>query len=417
MNRNRAIPKLFFPLGLFVGMLMALLLSLSIVIINLNPPADDIKLLFLFMFGSGSFSVVAVYVLYRIGLLERFTSLRWALLVSIVLLVVLIVLNVWLTAQLMYISEHDFILTIALLIFAGVVSAVCVFFIANVWIERIAILGAAARRLQSGDLKSRLDVRGNDELAQLARAFNTMVDGLQALEAQKRDLEQTRRDLVAWVSHDLRTPLASIRAMHESILDGVVSDPGTINRYIHAIQGELYHLSKMIDDLFELAQLDAGSFRLRHESASLRDLISDTLGGMGAAAVRMGIQLQGEVEPGLDMVVMAPDKIQRVLHNLCDNALRYTPAGGRVSLTARRVPGAVEVSVHNSGSVIPAADIPFVFESFYRGDPSRVSSGATRGTGLGLAIVRAFVEAHGGRISVTSTAETGTQFIFTLPHP
>jgi signal transduction histidine kinase len=402
-------------LGLIAGMLLALLSSLVIVVINLNPPANDIQLLFAFMLVSGSTSILSVYLLYRFGVFERFNSLRWTLLANIVLLIALNFLNVWLTAQLMFISAHDFILTIALLIFAGAVSAICVFFIANVWIERIYLLGHAAQRLQSGDLKGNLPVRGNDELAQLTVAFNQMVEGLQTLDTQKRQLEQTRRDLVAWVSHDLRTPLATIRAMNESILDGVVSDTQTVTRYIQNIQGELFHLSKMIDDLFELAQMDAGSFTLNREPASLRDLISDTLGSMQAKADRLGVRLDGELAPGIDIVNVAPEKVQRVLYNLLENALRHTPAGGSVSIRAGRTADSVEVNVHNTGSVIPTDELPRVFESFYRGEPSRAQSAGSRGTGLGLAIVRGFVEAHGGQTRVSSSPAEGTTFSFTLP--
>ncbi len=396
-------------------MLSALALSLGIVVVNLNPPRSDIQLLLIFMLGSGSVSVGSVFLLSKLGLLERFNSLRWTLLANIVLLVVLIILNVWLTAQLMFISEHDFILTMALLIFAGVVSAICVFFVANVWIERIYTLGGAAQRLQTGDLQARLPVRGNDELAQLTVAFNRMIDGLQSIEVQKQQLEQTWRDLVAWVSHDLRTPLANIRAMNESILDGVVSDPQTVNRYISTIQSELFHLSKMIDDLFELAQLDAGNFVLHCEPASLRDLISDALGGMTATAQQQGVRLDGTVETGIDLVQVAPDKVQRILHNLLDNALQHTPSGGAVFIRATRIDQTIAVSVTNTGSMIPAADLPYVFESFFRSEPSRAQQRGRRGTGLGLAIVRGFVEAHGGRVYVESSPSVGTTFRFTIP--
>jgi signal transduction histidine kinase len=417
LNRRKAIPSLFYPLGLFAGMLGALGISLAIVILNLNPPESDVQLLFVFMLGSGSISVGSVYIFNRLGVFERFTSLRWAMLANIVLLVLIIFLNVWLTAQLMFISQHDFILTLALLIFAGVVSTICIFFVSNAWIGRIHRLGEAARRMQSGDLSGSLPVHGNDELAQLTTAFNQMVSGLQAVETQKRHLEQTRRDLVAWVSHDLRTPLAGIRAMNESILDGVVADEETRNRYIQTIQTELFHLNKMIDDLFELAQLDAGSFALTLVDASLHDLISDTIGAMTAKASQTGIHLKGQLDPGLDMVRVAPDKIQRVLYNLLDNALDHTPRGGTVSIQAQREGKWVTVRVHNTGSTIPTHDLPYVFESFYRGEPSRTQHAGKRGTGLGLAIVRGFVEAHGGTVNVVSAPEQGTTFSFTLPHP
>lgn len=415
MNRKVLSPDAFLLLLLFGGTLSAILLSLGIVATNLNPPESDIQLLFWFMFASGTGSIIGVYMLYRLGVFERFNSLRWTLLANIVLLCVLIFINVWLTAHLMYISPHDFVLTLALLVFGGIVGAMCVFFIAGVWIKRITILGQAARDLAAGNLKTHLTVRGNDELAQLTRSFNQMIDGLQAIEAQKHQLEQTRRDLVMWVSHDLRTPLATIRAMNESILDGMVTDKDTIARYIRSMQGELFHLSKMIDDLFALAQMDNGVFRVQRERASLRDLISDTLGGMSAKAAQLGITLKGEVEHGIDVLPIAADKIQRVLNNLIENALRHTLTGGYISIGVRRVESWVEVAVNNTGSLISADDLPHVFDSFYRAEPSRAQNDGYRGTGLGLAIVRGFVEAHGGAITVESHESKGTTFRFTLP--
>ncbi|MBK8033600.1 MAG: HAMP domain-containing histidine kinase [Chloroflexi bacterium] len=409
--------NLLYPLVLLVGMLSALAISLEIVVVNLNPPQSDIQLLLLFMLGSGSVSVASVFLLTKFGLLEQFNSMRWTLLANIILLVTLIILNVWLTAQLMFISEHDFVLTMALLIFAGAISAISVFFIASTWINRIYQLGNAAKLLQSGDLRAKLPVRGRDELAQLTNSFNHMIDGLQAIELQKQELEQTRRDLVAWVSHDLRAPLANIRAMNEAILDGVVSDPQTVHRYIGTVQKELFHLSKMIDDLFDLAQLDAGDFVLHCQPTSLRDMISDALGSMNAKAEGRSVRLDGSLETGIDLVKIAPEKIQRVLHNLLTNALEHTPNGGAISIRARRIPDAVEVSVHNTGSFIPTADLPYVFESFFRSEPSRAQYGGRRGTGLGLAIVRGFVEAHGGQVYVESSREAGTTFRFTIPSP
>jgi len=415
LNRKGLSSDVLPILILFGGTLIAILLSLGIVISNLNPPQGDIYLLFWFMFISGTSSIGGVYILYRLHVFERFNSLRWTLLANIVLLCVLIFVNVWLTAHLMYISPHDFILTLALVVFGGIVGASCVFFIAGVWINRIAALGQAARDLAAGTLKSRMPVYGNDELAQLTLSFNLMIDGLAAVEAQKRQLEQTRRDLMMWVSHDLRTPLATIRAMNESILDGMVSDPETTAAYIRRMQGELFHLSKMIDDLFALAQMDNGVFTVQREVASLRDLISDTLGGMSAKAKQLHIQLEGGVEAGIDLLPMAADKIQRVLNNLIENAFRHTPAGGRITIQARHTTREAVIEVHNTGSVIAPEDLPHVFESFYRVEPSRAQRDGARGTGLGLAIVRGFVEAHGGKISVRSHQDHGTTFYFTLP--
>lgn len=408
--------RVFGPLLLLVmSMFGALAVSLMIIIANLQPPQNDVMLLFFFMSLSGSASVILVYILYRTGLLASFSSVRWTLLASILLLALLIILNVSLTAQLMFISVHDLTLTIALLIFASIVSIISVYLISNAWIERIAMLERTAEQVAQGDFTARLPMQGQDELARFAVIFNRMITSLATLEQERHQVEQTRRDLIAWVSHDLRTPLASVRAMNDAMLDGIVSDSETMMRYTETIQRELTHLSTMIDDLFALTQMDAGNFKLIRETISLRDLISDTLISMRARAEHDGIILEGVVEPEVDIIDVAPDKIQRVIYNLIDNALRHTASGQRVLLEARRQHESITVSVWNA-AVIPAKDIPHLFTSFFRGEQSRTQwKSGQRSTGLGLAIVRGFVEAHGGHIDVTSTPQDGTKFTFTLP--
>ncbi len=408
--------KRFPLLSILFGMSVAIAIAVLLVVVQLQPPASDVRLLVLFMSSSGVLTVLLAYLLYRQGLIRWFPSLRWSLLTTVIITVVLIFLNVWVTAQLMFISQHDLVLTIALLVFAGLTAFIFGLFIAMTITDRIHDLSHAAGQLAQGKLDTRLAVRGSDELAQLATTFNWMADNLEKVDQQQRLIEQTRRALVAGVSHDLRTPLTSIRVMIEAIADGVVSDPDTITRYVRTSLTELQHLSRLIDDLFELAKLDAGQTDAQFDMTSLTDLISDVLSSMTAQAVRRGVRLRGSVEHGIDPVYMAPDKIQRVLYNLLDNALRYTPPKGEVSISARRDGGTVCVAVHNSGSTIDPAYMPHIFDSFYRVENSRArADDGHRGTGLGLAIARGFVEAHHGSIWVESTPDHGTTFTFTIP--
>jgi signal transduction histidine kinase len=398
------------------GMIAALGLAILFVVVQLHPPAADLRLLVLFMSGSGGLTVLIAYLLYRMGLIRWLPSLRWSLLSIVLITIVLITLNVWVTAQLMFISQHDLVLTVALLAFAGMTALVFGLFVVSTITDRIQALARAAEHLAQGRFETRLDVAGSDELADLIQTFNWMAENLQKVEDQKTLVEQTRRDLIAWVSHDLRTPLTSIRVMFEALADEVVTDPDTVSRYIHSSLTEVQHLSRLIDDLFEMAKLDAGRLDTDIDRASLKDLISDVLSSMSAQADRRQVKLCGSVSEDVDPVMMAPDKIQRVLYNLIDNALQHTPPQGEVTIRACRENDQARVDVHNTGPAIDPIHLPHIFTSFYRGDRSRVrDEDGRRGTGLGLAIARGFVEAHHGRLWVESCADSGTTFSFTLP--
>ena len=230
-------------------------------------------------------------------------------------------------------------------------------------------------------------------------------------------LEVSRRTLIASVSHDLRTPLASMRAMVEALNDGIVSEPETVSRYLRTIQNETLHLTTLIDDLFELSQIDAGALQLHVEPASLSDLLSDALESMSAQAERKQIQIESHIEGDLPRVPLDAPRMQRVLYNLIQNAIRHTPTDGTITLTLRGNPGGVELTVADTGEGIPGADLPHIFDRFYRGEPARTrdSSSAAPGAGLGLAIAKGIVEAHGGSISASSTPGTGAVFKVVLP--
>lgn len=391
-------------------------MSFIIIIPTLQPPAQDIQSLLIYMGASSTLTIGGVYMLYRGGWIGHFSSLRWTLAVIILITIVLIFANVYFTLQLMYISQHDMMLTTGLLIFAGILAFISAMLIASSLIERIRRLDNAAEQVAKGALHTRVDMRGNDELAQLASMFNHMAQTLEEAREKEHRIEQNRRDWIAWASHDLRTPLASIRAMNEAMLDGVVTDPDTIRRYRQQIHQEIRHLSQLIDDLFDLSQLDTGHLKLNRVQTHLSDLIHTAIAGLTARAEQKSVTIASDIAPNLPLLAIAPDKIQRVLYNLLDNAVHHTPNGGRVTLSVTYQHNQVSVRVHNTGSVIAPDDLPHIFERFYRGERSRAKSSASgyRGTGLGLAIARGFIEAHGGTIHVTSTAHDGTAFTFTL---
>jgi len=320
-------------------------------------------------------------------------------------------LNVLVTAWLMFISPHDLGLLLLLLIFSLLVSLAFAAVLSRAVMSCIAQVVAGTRRLADGDFAVRVDVVGHGELADLARDFNRMAERVQSAFEHERELDAARRSLVASVSHDLRSPLASIRAAVEALNDGIVSEPEVVQRYLHSVLQDVTRLSRLIDDLFELARLDAGSVTLSLEETSLSDLISDTLESMRLRAEQRGIRLDGAVE-GEPVVRADAAKIQRVLDNLVENALRYTPSGGSIQLVARETPDAAYVEVRDTGDGIAPSDLPHVFDRFYRGDPARQRTG---GAGLGLAIARGFIEAHGGTIAVASRPSQGAVFTCRLP--
>jgi signal transduction histidine kinase len=195
----------------------------------------------------------------------------------------------------------------------------------------------------------------------------------------------------------------------------VVSDPETSQQYLVQARKQVDTLAALVDDLFQVSQLDAGGLSLRCEPASLTDLLSDTIESFSGMAAQRSIRLEGSAAPGIDPLEMDVQRMGRVLNNLVSNALRHTPPGGLVSIRAEREAGFVRVTVQDSGEGIPSEDLSHVFERFYRGDKSR--SRATGGAGLGLAIAKGIVEAHGGSIAVQSQPGQGATFTFTVPKP
>jgi signal transduction histidine kinase len=320
---------------------------------------------------------------------------------------------VWVIAWQMFASQHDFMLATVLLVFSTGIAMSLGFFLSVALTDRIHLLEEAANAIAGGQLDARVLVEGHDELAQLAATFNQMAGQLQATEIKQRELNQLRRDLVAWVGHDLRTPLTSIRAILEALADGVVEDPSTAQRYLHTAQQDVVALSHLIDDLFEMSQMEAGGLRLELLSNSISDLISDTLERFSALATKQEVTLRGKVAADTDPVRFDAQRIGQVLYNLVGNALRHTPAGGLIELTARCQDGDLRVEVIDTGEGIHPEDLPHVFEQFYRGEKSR--SRATGGAGLGLAIARGIIEAHGGKIGVESEPGKGARFHFTIP--
>lgn len=396
-------------IGLGLGFGIAVLLA----IIWLQAPASDIVALATSLFVTGLISV---------GLGTAGMRWLWRGKVRIWLQVTLTYLfgvavalcNIFVTAQLMFISTHDLPLLALLILFAAVIATGLGAALAHVFAQRVSALHRSANAIAAGDLSTRVPVAGDDELAGLARTFNHMADRLAAGVAERERQEQARRELIAAISHDLRTPLASLRAMTEALSDGVVDDAATTARYYDTMRAQISQLTRLIEDLFSLARLDAGAVELDLQPVAPDQLISDVLAGHSPQAEARGVQLQARVATGVAPVSAAPQQLMRVLDNLLANALRHTPSGGSICVSAAAdAAGFIIFEVTDTGEGIAPDDLPHVFERFYRGEKSR--SRASGGAGLGLAIARGIVEAHGGNITITSTPGQGTCVRFSVP--
>jgi signal transduction histidine kinase len=250
-----------------------------------------------------------------------------------------------------------------------------------------------------------------EELRTVADALDDAHRRLEQARADTAAVEQARRQLVAGMSHDLRTPLTGMRAMVESLEDGVVSDPETVGRYHHQMATEINRLSTMVDELFELSRVE-GALTLDMARVAVDDLVEEAVASTEPVARSAGVRLTASAEPGLPVEV-DPAELGRVLRNLLLNAVRHTPRGGEVTVTAELGPGEVRVAVTDGCGGIPTEDLARVFDTGFRGNAARTSAPG-QGGGLGLAIVRGIVDAHHGSVSVANV-EGGCRFEVSLP--
>jgi signal transduction histidine kinase len=317
----------------------------------------------------------------------------------------------WLGARAMFYSPHD-LSTLAVLLLAGGTAGAVVAILAG---ERLARttdqLVQVARDIGDGSAATRALGPANAELSRLGHELELASQRLEDARLRERLVEQSRRELVAWVSHDLRTPLAGLRAMSEALEDGLADDPATVARYHRVMRDEVEQLARLIDDLFELSRAQAGAIRLELERLSLTDLVSDAIAGLAPVAASKGVRLEGRIGgPDTDLTGSAPE-LTRALRNIVENAVRHTPSDGSVIVEVGRQGADAFVSVADGGGGVPEELMPRIFDAGFRGDPARTPGG---GAGLGLAIARSFVEAHRGRITVRNE-DRGACFTMWLP--
>jgi signal transduction histidine kinase len=341
----------------------------------------------------------------RAGSLSRQFALAVAIVVAPVLLGLVVV------GLLMVVNGHGLTLVGAIVIASGAVAAVAARLLARGILRDVEAIRDGLTAVGRGEREVHIETSARDELGELAVAANAMIQRLRMEETARDQADAARRDLVAAVSHDLRTPITSLRLLAEAVGDDIVDGEGR-ERYLDRMRTHIDVLSALIDDLFELSRLEAGDIRWSLEQVPLCELVGETVAAMRVQAEAKGVAVLAEVSEALGPARANPEKLQRVLFNLIQNAIRHTPADGSVVVRAEPVADGIEVEVADTGAGIAFDQRDHVFTAFYRGGADSARTGG--GAGLGLAVSRAIVEAHGGRIWLADTT-VGTRVRFSLP--
>jgi len=314
-------------------------------------------------------------------------------------------------AAAMFVSPHDAWATVGIVVFAALIAGRAAQVLGRGVAADVRAIGEGLRAVEQGERDVRIEARSSVELAELAQAANRMIETLHGEERGRDAAEAARRQVIAAVSHDLRTPLTSLRLLTQALDDELV-DAETARGYVQTMGVNVRALGTLIDDLFELSRLNAHDWAWSTEAVPVAGLVAEMVTAMRAEAQAQGVVVNAEVAADLAPARANPEKLGRVLANLLQNAIHHTPPDGTVRVTARQADGSVEIEVADTGDGIAAADRGRVFDAFYRGGSEAARTGA--GSGLGLAIARAIVEAHGGRIWLAEAGQ-GTRVRFSLP--
>ena len=345
--------------------------------------------------------------------MARRSSVVWLTVAIATTAVLAVVAGTVATSRAMFLSGHDLGVITLVAAVAGVVALLFAAAVGSALARWSRQLRDEARRFgESGAFVAAGS--GPAEFTALSDELRRTSERLAESRSRELALEQSRRELVSWVSHDLRTPLAGLRAMTEALEDGLAGDP---SRYHAQMRTEVDRMVRMVDDLFELSRIHAGVLQLAPQPVALGDVVSEALAGADSVARARGVRLGGSVEEDV-LVTVDPSGLSRVVSNLLMNAIRHTPAEGLVEVYGRSVPDGVELSVTDACGGLRAEDLDRVFDVGWQGTSARTpvhdDAPSNPGAGLGLAIVKGIVEAHLGHVAVTNH-EPGCRFLVTLP--
>jgi signal transduction histidine kinase len=347
---------------------------------------------------------------------ERLGSLRRQALITGALAFAPLALALVLFVDLMFVSAHDALLTAAMGVYGALLGLWATRLLSNRVMDDVDALRAGLEAVGAGERELDLKLGGDDELAQVGREVEAMVARLAAAEARREEADAARRSLIAAVSHDLRTPVTALRLLADAV-DDEIGDPETRREYVRRLGVHVRALGALIDDLFELTRIEAGEVTWTMQQVHIAELVEETVAAMAPAASAGGISVRAEIDPALAPATANPERIQRVLFNLIQNAIRHTPADGSVTVRAASSGSTVEIEVADTGEGFAPGDRERVFQAFVQGgDRSARTDGSA---GLGLAISRAIVEAPGGRIWVVDEpgdgGDDGARVRFSLP--
>jgi signal transduction histidine kinase len=392
-----------------VALVAAVLIAAAIGVSSLGRGGTLVVLLVLGGIGGCAFAAarlaVAARTRGRAGPLGRQFAIAVALVVGPLLLALLVL------SALMFVSGHDAAIVAVIVAFAAVVGVVAANQLAAAIIADARTIRDGLTAVGEGERALTIATRGADELSDVAATATAMIRQLAAEEAARDQSEQARRHLVAAASHDLRTPITSLRLLAEAVEDEIV-DGDARREYLERMRTHIVALSALIDDLFELSRLEAGDIHWSLQRVALGELVNETVAAMRVHAELKGVAVHIDLPRSLKAARANPEKVQRVLFNLIQNAIRHTPADGSVVIRAEPVADQIEIEVADTGDGIAADERELIFGAFFRGgaDAARTGDGA----GLGLAVSRAIVEAHGGRIWLADSP-AGTRVRFSLP--
>ncbi|HLG10616.1 MAG TPA: HAMP domain-containing sensor histidine kinase [Dehalococcoidia bacterium] len=401
------------------GLMLALAIAAALVVaqVTMAPPRSEMLKLAAYLGISGSAAGVVGWLALSSGWASRHLDLRSKAFAGSLIGGVLGLLNVFLIARLMFISTgHDLWVVAAAIGFSVVLMTAFSLTVASSVAQRLQLISGAVQALAEGRSVADLELHEADEVSRLAGDVRRLSEKLDASERERERLDRQRVELTAAISHDLRTPLASVRAMAEALAEGVVDGEAGRERYYALIQREIERLDRMIGDLFDLAQIDAGALRLETRRLPLQEIVAEVVDGMQPQAERNGISLSFETPPdGLPDVEVDGGRFERAVSNLVRNAIEHTPAGGEIRASIASEDGWLALTVQDNGEGFDTAQAEQVWQRFYRADKSRGRGGSGDGAGLGLSIVRGFVEAHGGQVDCTSAPGRGARFTVRLP--